>query len=183
MATSVPVQGVGRSLPSSVTEGQKAPVFRKETNRRHSSPETQQENDMNKWILALAAFSTLTSVSAITSMPASAQSNCLTFACPDDTPKGGSTASCDSQLGHLRRVYKPQVAGIDDRYQVWVTELCSSFSMLRNEGNAAYLRPTIAANDVLVEMLGRKDYRPADVFAVQMMGDDTINLYVHRFGR
>jgi hypothetical protein len=138
---------------------------------------------MNKWILALAAFSTLTSVSAITTIPASAQSNCLTHVCPNDTPKGGSTVSCDSQLGHLRRVYKPQVAGIDDRHQVWVTELCSNFSMLRNEGNAAYLRPTIAANDVLVEMLGRKDYRPADVFAVQMMGDDTINLYVHRFGR
>ncbi len=136
---------------------------------------------MNKWILALAAISTLTSVSAITTMPASAQSNCLTRVC--DTPKGGLTASCDSQLGHLRRVYKPQVARIDDRYQVWVTELCSNFSMLRNEGNAAYLRPTIAANDVLVEMLGRKDYRPEDVFAVQMMGDETINLYVHRFGR
>ncbi len=133
---------------------------------------------MNKFILALAAISTLTSVPMLTTAPASAQSNC-TFACE----QGKSTVSCGSELGHLRRVYKPQVAGIDDTRRVWVTELCSSFSMLRNEGNAAYLRTTIAANDVLVEVLGRKDYRPEDVFAVQMMGDDTINLYVHHFDR
>jgi hypothetical protein len=55
--------------------------------------------------------------------------------------------------------------------------------MMRSEGNAAYLRPTIARNAVLVNALMRKDYRPEDVFAVQMMGDDTINLYVHHFGR
>lgn len=137
---------------------------------------------MKKWILAFAAAATMTSAAAVTTAPASAQSNCLTHVCKDK-PNGGSTTSCDSQLGHLRQVMKPEVAGIDDRHQVWVTELCSNFSMLRNEGNAAYLRPTIAANDVLVEMLGRKDYRPEDVFAVQMMGDETINLYVHRFGR
>jgi hypothetical protein len=138
---------------------------------------------MNKFILALAAISTLTSVPMLTTAPASAQTNCLTYACTPDTPGSSSTVSCGSELGHLRRVYKPQVAGIDDTRRVWVTELCSNFSMLRNEGNAAYLRTTIAANDVLVEMLDRKDYRPEDVFAVQMMGDDTINLYVHRFER
>jgi hypothetical protein len=137
---------------------------------------------MNKLILALAAISTLASVPMLTAAPASAQTNCLTYACPPEKG-GGSTVSCGSELGHLRRVYKPQVAGIDDRRQVWVTELCSNFSMLRNEGNAAYLRTTIADNDVLVEMLARKDYRPEDVFAVQMMGEETINLYVHRFDR
>jgi hypothetical protein len=138
---------------------------------------------MHKLFLAFAAVATMTSVSAFSVVPAAAQStNCLTHVCKD-TPKGGSTISCDSQLGHLRQVMKPEVAGIDDDYRVWVTELCPSFGMLRSEGNAAYLRTTIADNDVLVEMLGRKDYRPEDVFAVQMMGDDTINLYVHRFER
>ena len=96
---------------------------------------------MNKLILALAAISTLTSFSTVTTMPASAQSNCLTHVC-SDTPKTPSTTSCDSQLGHLRRVYKPQVAGIDDRRQVWVTELCSNFSMLRNEGCLLYTSPS-----------------------------------------
>jgi len=137
---------------------------------------------MNKWIMAFAAVATLTSVSSISTLPAQAQSQgCLTHYCGDSGPK--STVSCDSQLGHLRQVFKPEVAGIEEEHRVWVTELCPSFEGLRNEGNAAYLRTTIAANDVLVEALGRKEYRPEDVFAVQMMGDDTINLYVHHFGR
>lgn len=136
---------------------------------------------MNKWMLALAAVATLTSVPVLTTLPAQAQSRgCITNVCKE--PSKGSS-SCGTSLGYLRQVFKPEVAGIDDDHRVWVTELCSDFGMLRNEGNAAYLRTTIAANDVLVEALSRKDYRPEDVFAVQMMGDDTINLYVHHFGR
>jgi hypothetical protein len=139
---------------------------------------------MNKLFLAFAAVATLTSFSAL---PASAQVQTTRVPCTanycGEKGGGGSETSCDSQLGHLRQVMKPEVAGIDNGYRVWVTELCPSFAMLRSEGNAAYLRTTIAANDVLVEALGRKDYRPDDVFAVQMMGDDTINLYVHHFGR
>jgi hypothetical protein len=140
---------------------------------------------MNKLFLALAAVATLTSLS---SLPASAQvrqegGNCSAAPCPGSNSGSSSDTSCDSQLGYLRQVMKPEVAGIDDDHRVWVTELCPSFSMMRSEGNAAYLRTTIAANDVLVEALGRKDYRPEDVFAVQMMGDDTINLYVHHFDR
>lgn len=132
---------------------------------------------MNKLFLAFVAVTTLSSFST---MPAQAQStNCPNERCPSES----STASCDSQLGYLRQVMKPEVAGIDDSYRVWVTELCPEFSMLRSEGNAAYLRTTIAANEVLVEALSRKGYKPEDVFAVQMMGEDTINLYVHHFGR
>jgi len=136
---------------------------------------------MNKWIMTIAALSTLTTFTSLSALPAQAQSQCLTHVCKE--PGGNSTVSCDSQLGYLRQVYKPELAGIDEGHRVWVTELCPSFEGLRNEGNAAYLRTTIAANDVLVEALGRKAYRPEDVFAVQMMGDDTINLYVHHFGR
>lgn len=135
---------------------------------------------MSKWIMAIAAIATLTSVTSVSTMPAQAQSNCLTFGCKD-TPNGPAT-SCDEHLGYLRQVYKPEIAGIDEYHRVWVTELCSDFSLLRSEGNAAYLRTTIAQNEVLVEALGRKAYKPEDVFAVRMMGDDTINLFVHRFG-
>ncbi|MGN6488156.1 MAG: hypothetical protein ACTHLT_10105 [Devosia sp.] len=140
---------------------------------------------MNKLFLALAAVATLTSISTL---PASAQTQvpprgCAAAPCPGSNGGGGGDTSCDSQLGHLRQVMKPEVAGVDDGHRVWVTELCPSFSMMRTEGNAAYLRPTIARNAVLVNALMRKDYRPEDVFAVQMMGDDTINLYVHHFDR
>ena len=140
---------------------------------------------MHKLILAISAVATLASFATL---PASAQQQpsrtpCTALECPGSNGGGGGSESCDSQLGHLRQVFKPEVAGIDNGYRVWVTELCSNFSMLSNEGNAAYLRPTIAANEVLVEALGRKDYRAADVFAVQMMGEDTINLYVHHFDR
>ena len=136
---------------------------------------------MNKWILALSAIATLTSVSSVSTMPAQAQQQ-PTY-CPEQRCPTDSSTSCDSQVGYLRQVFKPEVAGIDDDHRVWVTELCANFALLRNEGNAAYLRTTIAANDVLVEVLARKDYRPEDVFGVQMMGDDTINLYVHHFDR
>jgi len=141
---------------------------------------------MNKLFLALAAIATLTSFSAL---PAAAQvrqiidGNCTAAPCPGSNGGGSSSANCDSQLGYLRQVFKPEVAAIDDGHRVWVTELCPTFGMLRNEGNAAYLTTTIAANDVIVEALSRKNHKPEDVFAVQMMGDDTINLYVHHFGR
>lgn len=141
---------------------------------------------MNKLFLAFAAVATLTSFATL---PANAQRiptnqlPCTAAPCPGGNGGGGGSDNCDSQLGYLRQVFKPEVAAIDDNHRVWVTELCPTFSQLSNEGNAAYLRPTIAQNDVLVEALSRKDYRPADVFAVQMMGDDTINLYVHHFDR
>lgn len=88
---------------------------------------------------------------------------------------------CGAQFGHLRRVLPAQVAAIDDDYRVWVTPVCMGSDLLRNTGNAAYLRPTIAANEVLVDALFDKNFGPDDVFAVKMMGDDTINLYVHDF--
>lgn len=143
---------------------------------------------MNKLFLAFAAVATLTSFSTL---PASAQRvptdqlPCAAAPCPGSDGGGGgsSSSSCDASMGYLRQVFKPEVAGVDDDNRVWVTELCQNFGMLRSEGNAAYLRTTIADNDVLVEMLSRKGYRAEDVFAVQMMGDDTINLYVHHFDR
>ena len=88
---------------------------------------------------------------------------------------------CGDQFGYFKRVLPAQVAGIDDDYRVWVTPVCMGDELLRNTGNAAYLRPTIADNEVLVDALFAKNFGPDDVFAVKMMGDDTINLYVHDF--
>jgi hypothetical protein len=89
--------------------------------------------------------------------------------------------SCGAQFGSLRRVFPEQVAGITDEVRVWVTPVCESEDLMRSDGNAVYLRPTIAENEAVVAALKLKDYLPEDVFAVRMMGDDTINLYVHHF--
>lgn len=92
-----------------------------------------------------------------------------------------SDFECGAQFGFLKRVLPAQVAGIDDDYRVWVTPVCLGEELLRAEGNADYLRPTIARNKVLVKALFDKNYRPDAVFAVKMMGDETIVLYVHDF--
>jgi hypothetical protein len=96
---------------------------------------------------------------------------------------GGSpdTTSCGEQLGVLKRVLPAEVLGVNNSYRVWVTEFCPSSSLMRSDGNAAYLRTAIAKNGVLTEMLQRHGFQVNDVFAVKMMGDDTINLYVHNF--
>ena len=130
---------------------------------------------MNK--LALSVLATL----ALSIVPSMAMQIPSTH--PGPGPKGGTHESCDGDLGYLKRVYPAQIEGIDQTTRVWVTELCSGFEGLRADGNASYLRTTIAQNDALVAVLGSKAYGPDDVYAVQMMGDDTINLYVHHFGR
>ncbi len=134
---------------------------------------------MNKPIIAAAlAVATLTAASIL---PALALSRipCTANYCGEQK---NSPESCGEQLGHLKRVYPAEVEGVDDEYRVWITEFCPGEDLMRSEGNAAYLRTTIADNDVLVEMLQRKGHVPDDVYAVKMMGDDTISLYVHRFG-
>ena len=109
-------------------------------------------------------------------LPASAQ--CYAKPClPSDTYE------CSDWMGHLRRVYPEQIAAVDDGYRVWVTEVCPEDTMMRSDGNATYLLPTIAANDVLVEALQRQGHVVEDVVAVRMMGEDTISLYVHRLTR
>ena len=123
----------------------------------------------------IAALSAVTLTSLVTA-PAFAQQK------PRETQKHQHTeVSCGAQFGSLRRVFPEQVAGITDEVRVWVTPVCEGDDLMRSDGNAAYLRPTIAENEALVTALQLKDYRPEDVFAVRMMGDDTINLYVHHF--
>lgn len=133
---------------------------------------------MNKLALAVLTAATLTSASVL---PALAQNTvpCIRGQCEEPTP----AENCGDQLGHLKRVFPAEVQGVDNRYRVWVTEFCLSSELMRSDGNAAYLRTAIADNDVLVDMLAQKGYHANDVFAVKMMGDDTINLFVHDFGR
>ena len=126
---------------------------------------------MNKFALAALA---VTTIAATVVVPAFAQSNCR-IRCGYDS----NVDNCGDQLGYMKRVYPEQVQGVDDSYRVWVTEFCQGSELLSSNGNAAYLRPTIAQNDVLVSVLSDKGFFPEDVIAVRMMGDDTINLYVH----
>ena len=128
---------------------------------------------MNK--LALTALA-VTTIAAMGIAPAFAQQECR-IRCGNET----TVENCGDQLGHLKRVYPAEVAGIDNDHRVWVTEFCLSADLMRSDGNAAYLRTAIADNDVLVDVLRAKGYFPEDVYAVKMMGDDTINLFVHRF--
>ena len=127
---------------------------------------------------ALAALA----LTVVSTLPAFAQA--ITYVPSNKIPnQPTSSYQCDSDLGFVKRVYSAEVAGVDEGTRVWITELCPSFGLMRSEGNAAYLRTTIADNEVLTEVLGRKAYSADDVFAVRMMGDDTIALYVHHFDR
>lgn len=133
---------------------------------------------MNKFaILAATAAVALTALAA----PALAQSKRDYDNYRKPRGDKSSTYECGAQYGSFKRVLPEQVAEIGDGYRVWVTPVCMGDDLLRAEGNAAYLRPTIAGNEVLVEALFDKSFGPDDVFAVKMMGDDTINLYVHDF--
>lgn len=133
--------------------------------------------------LALAATFAVAMLTSFSVVPANAQGNRIPCTagpqCPDQDTEHGE--SCGEQLGHLKRVFPAEVQGVDDHYRVWVTEFCPTSDLMRSDGNADYLRTSIAQNDVLVDVLDDKGYHADDVFAVKMMGDDTISLYVHRF--
>lgn len=132
--------------------------------------------------LVLAATLAAAMLSSFAPAPAQAQSNYPCTAGPNCPNEGGSTPDrCGEELGHLKRVYPAEVLGVSEHYRVWITELCPTSELMRSDGNAAYLRTAIADNEVLVDALDRKGYFSDDVFAVRMMGDDTIGLYVHRF--
>jgi hypothetical protein len=138
--------------------------------------------------LALAATFAVAMLTSFSAIPANAQANipprepCT--AGPNCPSQGsGGDPYCGDQLGVLKRVMPAEVLGVDDSYRVWVTEFCSSHTLMRSEGNAAYLRTSIAKNDVLTDVLAEKGFHADDVYAVKMMGDDTINLFVHDFGR
>lgn len=87
---------------------------------------------------------------------------------------------CQDHLGGLKRIDPAELASVVDPQRVWVTEYCVNHSVLPSEGNAAGGRAAISDNDAMVTALRRKGYSPNDVFAIKMMGDDTVTLYVHR---
>jgi hypothetical protein len=132
---------------------------------------------MNKLAIAVLTAGVLTSSTVLPALAQAINNPCIRQQCSQSRE-----VPCGEQLGHLKRVYPEQVLGIDNHLRVWVTEFCPGSELMRSDGNAAYLRPAIAQNDVLVKVLRGRGYFPADVFAVRMMGDDTISLYVHRFG-
>lgn len=134
---------------------------------------------MNKFVMAAVAF-TLTSSSILPALAQPSTVPCIRGQCDEG---GSSEPSCGDQLGVLKRVLPAEVLGVDDSYRVWITEFCTAHSLMRSDGNAAYLRTAIAKNDVLTGVLADRGFHADDVYAVKMMGDDTINLFVHDFGR
>ncbi|MBL8594605.1 MAG: hypothetical protein JNK01_18110 [Devosia sp.] len=130
--------------------------------------------------LALAATFAVAMLTSFSALPANAQ-RCTANYCGDQpsTPE----PNCGDQLGVLKRVLPAEVLGVDSHYRVWITEFCTHETLMRSDGNAAYLRTAIAKNDVLTDVLTERGFHADDVYAVKMMGDDTINLYVHNFGR
>ena len=137
---------------------------------------------MQKLLLAaMIAATTLTSL--LPTMSTAQDNNPSTARPPRHEDKPSSDNKCGTKLGYLRQVFPEQIAVIDTDYRVWVTEIClnSEYGLLRSQGNAGKLRGAIADNEVLVGVLDGKAYGPEDVVGVRMMGDDTINLYVHPF--
>lgn len=99
------------------------------------------------------------------------------------TPGTETTYTCANELGMLRRVYTEQIDGIFDESEVTVTPVCSGedYGVMRNDGNAGALRQSIAMNDATAAALADANFRPEDVIAVRMTGDDSVILYVHTF--
>lgn len=127
----------------------------------------------------LAAIA-VASVVAASALPASAA---ITYQQREPHTNKSSNTNCGKNLLMFDRVYPQQILGIESRKQVWVIEVChdQELGIGRNEGNGAVLRQAIAANPVLVKALGLESFFPVDVIAVQMMGDEAIQLYVHRY--
>ena len=132
--------------------------------------------------LALTTMAAVAILAVFPALPSAAQERpCTSNQCGEH--QSAPEPYCGDQLGVLKRVLPAEVLGVNNGYRVWVTEFCPSSSLMRSDGNAAYLRTAIAKNAVLKQVLQQHGFHADDVFAVKMMGEDTINLYVHNFGR
>ena len=101
---------------------------------------------------------------------------------PDRPRHHQTTWRCDSGLGHLRRVYAEELAGVSDPSRVWVTPICLGMDrVFRTTGNAGTLRQGIAGNDAMRTALFAADFRPEDVVGIRMTGEDSVILFVHPF--
>ena len=117
---------------------------------------------------------------AASALPASAA---ITYNQRETHENNSKDPTCGKNRLNFERVYPQQILGIESRRQVWVIEVChdQELGIGRNEGNGGVLRQAIAANPVIVKELGMNSFFPVDVIAVQMMGDEAIQLFVHRY--
>lgn len=131
-------------------------------------------------VLKTLVAATLATLVAATALPASAA---ITYQQREPHTDKSKDPTCGKNLLNFDRVYPQQILGIESREQVWVIEVChdQELGIGRNEGNSGALRKAIAANPVTVQVLGHEGFFPVDVIAVQMMGDEAIQLYVHRY--
>ena len=117
--------------------------------------------------LALAATFAVALLTSFSAIPANAQSQREPCTAGPQCPShggGGSDPYCGDQLGALKRVMPAEVLGVDSHYRVWVTEFCTSETLMRSDGNAAYLRTAIAKNDVLTDVLAERGFHADDVY-------------------
>lgn len=132
--------------------------------------------------LSLAALS-LSPVTLVTT-PAYARCSPNATYCPPSTSQG-STASCSSELGYLRRVYEEELESIDDSDRIFVTPICSGedYGVMRSDGNAGALRQALADNDAIMEALLLKNFGTEDVVGIRMTGEESAVIFVHEFHR
>jgi hypothetical protein len=136
-------------------------------------------------LLAVAAttFISLASAFAVTSTVAQQAPGRGPSNYPD-YPTPSTTYRCEDELGHLRRVYEQELAGIRRPERVWVVPICREHDgMFRTIGNAGALRAGISKNPAIRAALKADNFRPEDVVAIRMKGDDSATIYVHPFHR
>ncbi|WDR06448.1 hypothetical protein PSQ90_02980 [Devosia rhodophyticola] len=96
--------------------------------------------------------------------------------------------SCADDMGHMRRVYQADIAGIESWQQVVLIPVCddqtmasrTSYGSLFVEGNVGRLRMPIARNSTLMSALRDKDYDQYDVVSLGFGANDAVLLYVHQ---
>jgi len=93
--------------------------------------------------LALTTMAAVAILAVFPALPSAAQERpCTSNQCGEH--QSAPEPYCGDQLGVLKRVLPAEVLGVNDGYRVWVTEFCPSSSLMRSDGNAAYLRTAIA---------------------------------------
>lgn len=163
---------------SMMTTGPEPAAAPQRARRREGRRPHRMEIEMT--VLKTLVAATLATLVAATALPASAA---ITYQQREPHTKKASNPTCGKYMLDFDRVYPQQILGIESRKQVWVIDVChdEELGIGRNEGNGAVLRRAIAANPVLVKALGMESFFPIDVIAVKMLGDEAIQLYVHRY--
>jgi hypothetical protein len=140
-----------------------------------------------------AAFILLSPAVQAQEIPAGTSPCCDRGDVPLDTPPGNNppgvtidlsssptTFQCGNELGYLRRVFADQVEALQDQDRITVVPVCEGDDYaFRNDGNAGALRGAMSENEIVLAALASSAYRPIDVVAIRLTGENSAILYVH----